>query len=114
MLAIDRLAAGHCRGSSRTTVVRSLHHDNIGLPCVRACDLDTGLDSFGARVPQEKCVERGVRHDREQLFDQLNLSSTVSNIHLCMRDSSTLLLRCASHSGMAVSQINYTNAAGQT
>lgn len=55
-LAIDGFALGDRHGAERTTVVRALHGDDILLPGDHTRHLDSSLDGFRSRVPEEERV----------------------------------------------------------
>lgn len=46
----------------------------------------THLDGLAPRVGKEERVQLGAGHDRDQLFDELQLGERVSDVDLGMRD----------------------------
>ena len=46
----------------------------------------THLDGLASRVGKEERVQLGARHDRDQLFDELQLGERVGDVDLGMRD----------------------------
>lgn len=67
---VDRLALRDSHRAESPSVVRALHANDILPFCEPARHLDCGLNSLGARVPEEERVQRGIGHHREQALDK--------------------------------------------
>jgi hypothetical protein len=70
---VDGLAPGYAHSTIRTSVVASLHADDVLFSRSSACDFDGSFDGFRTRVPEEKGVKGGVWHHRDQLFNEAEI-----------------------------------------
>lgn len=98
------LGSGQSGSTAGSTVVSTLHDDNVVSLRVRPRHLDGGFDRFGTRVPKEKRVKRRVGHHCEQRFDELNVWLGKSDSALNVDDGRCLRDDGCSHVGMRVTE----------
>ena len=112
-VAVDGLGAGHGHGAEGAAVVGSLHDDDVLFPGGMPGQLDGGFDGLGSRVPEEEGVERGVRHQWEQGFDELEVRFLEGDVDLAMDQLADLGLSGFGDGGMAVAEVGDADAAGE-
>jgi hypothetical protein len=67
-ISVDGLALRNSHSTEGSSMIRTLHRDDILLASDTAHHLERSLNSFGARIYEEERVERRVWHDWKQTF----------------------------------------------
>lgn len=79
---VDGLGASESSSGGSSTVVRSLHNNDVLLLGSSTSELDSSLDSFGTGVPEKDGVKGRVGKDREEVLDELDLSCREADVDL--------------------------------
>lgn len=110
--AVDGFGACHRCSGVGPAMVGTLHDDDVWLLRCTASQLHGGFDGFSARIPEKDGVERFVRENRNQFFEERNLRCAEADVDLGVGDLAALRGGGGSDFGMAVAEIDNANAGG--
>ena len=65
-------------------MIGALHRDDVLPACDTACHLERSFGRLRARIYEEERLERWVRHNLEQTFDEAQIRPVICDVTLTM------------------------------
>ena len=94
-------------------MVRALHDNDVLLLGGVTSELHGSLDSFRARVPEEESIQAFMRHDGNELLNELEVRLLESDVDLAVDKLAHLVLCSLGDSRVTMAQVGDTNASGE-